>query len=225
MCDASTNIIEVNNYIGGRFVPPLSGQYISVHDPSDTLEIGRVALSSSEDIKKAVESAREAFKSWSSMTIKARAAIMLKFHALIRDNAQELANLIVQENGKNMTEALADVAKGNETVEYACSLPQLAQGNTSQVSSQVYCADRRDPLGVVASIVPFNFPFMVPMWTTPIALVLGNCVILKPSEKVPLTMYRVVDLMKKAGIPDGVFNMIQGTREAVEAIIDNPDVK
>lgn len=225
MCDASTNIIEVNNYIGGRFVPPLSGQYISVHDPSDTSEIGRVALSSSEDIKKAVESAREAFKSWSSMTIKARAAIMLKFHALIRDNAQELANLIVQENGKNMTEALADVAKGNETVEYACSLPQLAQGNTLQVSSQVYCADRRDPLGVVASIVPFNFPFMVPMWTTPIALVLGNCVILKPSEKVPLTMYRVVDLMKKAGIPDGVFNMIQGTREAVEAIIDNPDVK
>jgi acyl-CoA reductase-like NAD-dependent aldehyde dehydrogenase len=225
MCDASTNIIEVNNYIGGRFVPPLSGQYISVYDPSDTSEIGRVALSSSEDIKKAVESAREAFKSWSSMTIKARAAIMLKFHALIRDNAQELANLIVQENGKNMTEALADVAKGNETVEYACSLPQLAQGNTLQVSSQVYCADRRDPLGVVASIVPFNFPFMVPMWTTPIALVLGNCVILKPSEKVPLTMYRVVDLMKKAGIPDGVFNMIQGTREAVEAIIDNPDVK
>lgn len=225
MCDASTNIIEVNNYIGGRFVPPLSGQYISVHDPSDTSEIGRVALSSSEDVKKAVESAREAFKSWSSMTIKARAAIMLKFHALIRDNSQELANLIVQENGKNMTEALADVAKGNETVEYACSLPQLAQGNTLQVSSQVYCADRRDPLGVVASIVPFNFPFMVPMWTTPIALVLGNCVILKPSEKVPLAMHRVVDLMKKAGIPDGVFNMIQGTREAVEAIIDNPDVK
>jgi acyl-CoA reductase-like NAD-dependent aldehyde dehydrogenase len=196
-----------------------------VHDPSDTSEIGRVALSSTEDVQKAVESAKEAFKSWSSMTIKARAAIMIKFHALVRDNAQELASLIVKENGKNMTEALADVAKGNETVEYACSLPQLAQGNTLQVSSQVSCADRRDPLGVVASIVPFNFPLMVPMWTTPIALVLGNCVILKPSEKVPLTMHRVADLMKEAGIPDGVFNMIQGTRDAVEAIIDNPDVK
>jgi acyl-CoA reductase-like NAD-dependent aldehyde dehydrogenase len=225
MCDATRNIVEVNNYIGGSFVPPSTGQYISVYDPSDTSEIGRVALSSTEDVQKAVESAKEAFKSWSSMTIKARAAIMLKFHALVRDNAQELASLIVKENGKNMTEALADVAKGNETVEYACSLPQLAHGHILQVSSQVWCTDRRDPLGVVASIVPFNFPLMVPMWTTPIALVLGNCVILKPSEKVPLTMRRVAELMKEAGIPDGVFNMIQGTRDAVEAIIDNPDVK
>jgi acyl-CoA reductase-like NAD-dependent aldehyde dehydrogenase len=220
-----SDIVEVNNFIGGSFVPPLTGQYISVHDPSDTSEIGRVALSSAEHVQKAVEAAKKAFPSWSSMTIKARAAIMLKFHALVRDHAQELARLIVKENGKNITEALADVAKGNETVEYACSLPQVAQGSTLRVSSQVSCSDRRDPLGVVASIVPFNFPFMVPMWTTPIALVMGNVVILKPSEKVPLTMRRVAELMKEAGIPDGVFNMIQGTRDAVEAIIDHPDVK
>lgn len=196
-----------------------------VLNPADTSEIGRVALSSTDDVEKAVAAAKTAFTSWSSMTIKARAAIMLKFHGLIRDNAQELAEIIVSENGKNITEALADVAKGNETVEYACSLPQLAQGNFLQVSSQVSCQDRRDALGVVASIVPFNFPFMVPMWTTPIALVMGNCVILKPSEKVPLTMCRVVELMKEAGIPDGVFNMVQGSREAVEAIIDHPDIK
>ena len=117
------------------------------------------------------------------------------------------------------------VAKGNETVEYACSLPQLVQGRSLQVSSQVTCVDRRDPLGVVASIVPFNFPFMVPMWTIPIALVMGNTVVLKPSEKVPLTMRRVAELFVQAGIPSGVFNMLQGTREAVEAIIDHPDVK
>ena len=105
---------------------------------------------------------------------------MLKFHALIREHAKELAEIIVKENGKNITEALADVAKGNETVEWACSLPQLAQGNILRVSGQVTCEDRRDPLGVVASIVPFNFPFMVPMWTMPIALVTGNgmCLIL-----------------------------------------------
>jgi len=216
---------DANNYIGGHFVPPSTGEYMPVYNPADSSEIGRVAISTSEDVNKAVEAAKAAFPSWSSMTIKARAGIMLKLHGLLRDNAQELAEIIVKENGKNITEALADVAKGNETVEYACSLPQLAQGSTLKVSSQVSCQDRRDPLGVVASIVPFNFPMMVPHWTTPIALVMGNCVILKPSEKVPLTMRRVVELMKEAGVPDGVFNMIQGTKEAVESIIDHPDVK
>lgn len=216
---------SIDNYIGGVFVPPNTGEYMPIWNPANDVEIGRVALSNKEDVEAAVASAKAAFSSWSNLTIKARAAVMLKFHGLVRDHAQELAELIVKENGKNITEALADVAKGNETVEYACSLPQLAQGSTLQVSSQVSCQDRREPLGVVASIVPFNFPLMVPMWTTPIALVMGNCVILKPSEKVPLTMHRVVELMKEAGIPDGVFNMVQGTKEAVESIIDHPDVK
>lgn len=216
---------DANNYIAGKFLPPSTKQYIPVLNPADCTEIGRVGVSSTQDVDTAVVAASAAFPAWSNMTIKARAAIMLKFHGLIRDNAQELAELIVKENGKNITEALADVAKGNETVEYACSLPQLAQGSTLKVSSQVSCQDVRKPLGVVACIVPFNFPFMVPMWTTPIALVIGNCVVLKPSEKVPLTMRRVVELMKEAGIPDGVFNMVQGTKDAVEAIIDHPDVK
>jgi acyl-CoA reductase-like NAD-dependent aldehyde dehydrogenase len=217
--------VSIDNYIGGNFVPPSSGEYISVGNPANDVEIGLVARSNKQDVEAAVASAQAAYPSWSSLTIKARAAIMLKFHSLVRDHAQELAELIVMENGKNVTEALADVAKGNETVEYACCLPQLAQGSTLRVSSQVVCQDRREPLGVVASIVPFNFPLMVPMWTTPIALVMGNCVVLKPSEKVPLTMRRVVQLMKEAGIPDGVFNMVQGTREAVESIIDHPNVK
>lgn len=121
--------------------------------------------------------------------------------------------------------ALADVAKGNETVEYACSLPQLAKGNSLKVSGQVHCEDRREPLGVIASIVPFNFPFMVPMWTLPIALVMGNTVILKPSEKVPITMHKVASLIEKAGFPPGVFNMVQGTKETVQSLIQNPVVK
>ena len=150
---------------------------------------------------------------------------MLKFHALVQAHAKELAELIVLENGKNIVEAFADVAKGNETVEWACSLPQVAQGNVLRVSSEVTCEDRRTPLGVVASIVPFNFPLMVPMWTVPIALVLGNTVVLKPSEKVPLTMRRVAELFEQAGFPEGVFNMVQGTKVAVEALIDHADVK
>jgi len=135
---------------------------------------------------------------------------------------QKVKRLIVLENGKNMNEALADVAKGNETVEYACSLPQLMQGKIDRVSSEVTCRDRRDPLGVVVSIVPFNFPFMVPFWTLPIALVTGNTIVLKPSEKVPLTMYKVIELFEQAGFPKGVVNMINGTKEAVTSLIDHP---
>ena len=150
---------------------------------------------------------------------------MLAFHSLIKAHATELAELIVAENGKNMTEALADVAKGNETVEYACALPQLMQGKIDTVSTDVTCRDRRDPLGVVVSIVPFNFPFMVPFWTLPIALVSGNTVILKPSEKVPLTMYRVVRLFEQAGFPKGVINLVNGTKDAVTCLIDHPLVQ
>eukprot|EP00934_Nitzschia_sp_Nitz4_P008979 Nitzschia sp. Nitz4//scaffold30_size153850//124668//126921//NITZ4_002793-RA/size153850-augustus-gene-0.75-mRNA-1//-1//CDS//3329547309//8969//frame0 len=215
----------IDNYISGAFVSPSTGSYMNVSDPSDDSVVGQVAVSNASDVDKAVQAAQDAFPAWSAMTMKARASIMLKFHALVKENAQELAELIVKENGKNITEALADVAKGNETVEYACSLPQLAQGKVLQVSGAVDCKDRRDPLGVVASIVPFNFPFMVPMWTTPIALVMGNTVILKPSEKVPLTMHRVAALFEQAGFPPGVFQMVQGTREVVESLVDHPQVR
>ena len=150
---------------------------------------------------------------------------MLKFHFLIESHKDELAKIIVIENGKNYTEAMADVAKGNETVEYACSLPQLAKGNVLEVSRGVMCQDKRAPLGVVACVVPFNFPFMVPMWTVPIALVMGNTVVLKPSEKVPLTMRRVSELMIDSGFPAGVFNMVNGTVESVNALIDHKDVR
>ena len=215
----------INNYIAGKHVPPSTNQYIPVLNPSTTRPVANVAVSASADVQAAVSAAHSAFSSWSRLTVKSRAATMLRFHALIRQHADELADLIVLENGKNKTEALADVAKGNETVEYACSLPQLMQGKIDRVSGEVSCRDRRDALGVVVSIVPFNFPFMVPMWTLPIALVTGNTVVLKPSEKVPLTMCRVMDLMEEAGFPKGVVNMIQGTRDAVEALIDHPLVK
>jgi len=148
----------VDNYFNGAFHPPSTGEYLDVINPADDSILAKVAISNETDVNKVVDAASNALEHWSSMTIKARAAIMLKFHALMRENAQELAELIVAENGKNITEALADVAKGNETVEYACSLPQLAQGRTLKVSGQVFCEDRREPLGVIASIVPFNFP-------------------------------------------------------------------
>jgi len=225
MSTSANELIKVDNYIDGVFVPPTTEEYLDVVCPSNGQVIAQVGLSSSDDVDTAVKCATQAFESWSGLTIKARASIMLKFHSLIRQHAQELAELIVQENGKNITEALADVAKGNETVEYACSLPQLAQGKQLQVSGQVSCCDERRPLGVVVSIVPFNFPFMVPMWTFPIALVMGNCMILKPSEKVPLTMHRVAQLVEEAGFPNGVFQMVQGTKDTVQSLLHHTDVK
>jgi malonate-semialdehyde dehydrogenase (acetylating) / methylmalonate-semialdehyde dehydrogenase len=122
-------------------------------------------------------------------------------------------------------QAFAEVQKGLETAEYACAIPELISGRVQEVSRGVYCQDRRDPIGIVASIVPFNFPMMVPFWTLPIALVCGNCMILKPSEKVPLTMNRVAELLQKAGVPPGVFQIVNGTKDAVEAICDNPAIR
>jgi malonate-semialdehyde dehydrogenase (acetylating)/methylmalonate-semialdehyde dehydrogenase len=229
MASGSTNgtsVPKVDNFIHGVFLAPSTQQYLEVTNPANDHTIGLVGVSEIDDVQAAVQAAQDAFPEWSGWTTKARAAVMLKFHALVQEHAEELARLIVAENGKNLTEALADVAKGNETVEYSCSLPQLAQGKTLSVSSGgVSCQDRRVPLGVVASIVPFNFPFMVPMWTIPIALVMGNTMVLKPSEKVPLTMHRVASLLQQAGLPDGVFNMVQGTQAAVQALIAHEHVK
>jgi len=159
------------------------------------------------------------------MTAKARASILLKVHHLISESADELAEIIMKEHGKNRAEALAEIAKGLETVEYAASIPQLISGRIQEVSRGVYCQDRRDPLGVVVSIVPFNFPAMVPLWTIPIALACGNCMILKPSEKVPVTMSKIIQLFTKAGLPNGVFQIINGTKDAVEALCDHPKVR
>ncbi|EQC33462.1 methylmalonate-semialdehyde dehydrogenase (acylating) [Saprolegnia diclina VS20] len=213
-----------DNYVHGRFAAPTSGAYLDIESPVTGAIIGKVAVSTAADVAVAVEHAKKALPGWSGLTVKARAAIMLKFHELMRKHADELADLVVLENGKNKSEALASVIKGNETVEYACSLPQLLQGKTLEVSRGITCQETRAPLGVIASIVPFNFPIMVPMWTVPIALTTGNCVILKPSEKVPITMTRVASFLSEAGVPPGVFQIVHGQAEAVTSLCDHPDV-
>jgi len=177
-------ILQCENFINGEPCVPVNGNFMSVENPATGQVIGNVAISTHEDVENAIKYAKLAMPTWSALTVKSRAAIMLKFHALMMKHADELADLVVMENGKNKSEALASVMKGNETVEYACSMPQLIQGKTLAVSRGITCQETRDPLGIVVSIVPFNFPVMVPMWTIPIALTAGNCVILKPSEKV-----------------------------------------
>jgi methylmalonic acid semialdehyde dehydrogenase len=212
------------NFINGEWQKTSSGRYLDVSSPHDGKVIGSVGMSTSEDIDAAVAAAKAAFPAWSGLTVKKRAAIMFKFHSLLEQHYDEISQLITLENGKNLVEAMGDIAKGNETVEWACGLPQLCQGKILEVSGGITCQDNRDALGVVACVVPFNFPAMVPMWTSPIALTMGNCVILKPSEKVPLTMKRIVSLMVEAGIPKGVFQMVQGDVVAVNALCDHQDI-
>jgi len=219
------SIKPVTNFVNNEFVEREGGNWVDITDPATGSVCGKVMDSTEKELADVVDAAQAAFAAWSGKTMKARAAIMMKLHYLINENAQELAELIVLENGKNIAEALADVAKGNETVEWACSLPQIAQGRMLEVSGGITCRDERLPLGVVASIVPCNFPLMVPMWTSPIALVMGNCVILKPSEQVPLTMRRCCDLFVQAGFPKGVFQTVNGTASVVSGLIDNPKIK
>ncbi|KAF9189455.1 hypothetical protein BGZ51_009566 [Haplosporangium sp. Z 767] len=220
------------NWINGEFVNPVSSQsdgsttqYLPVTSPYNAKVIGQVPLSTAADVAQAVAAAQAAFPAWSARTIKDRAGILIKFHSLLTKHANQLADMVVLEHGKNKAEAMASVLKGQETVEYALSLPQVVQGKSLEVSRGVTCCDTRVPLGVVASVVPFNFPVMVPMWTLPIAIAMGNTMVLKPSEKVPFTMAKVVELLKEAGLPDGVVNLVHGTADAVNTLIDHPDVK
>ncbi|CAG8586502.1 140_t:CDS:2 [Acaulospora colombiana] len=227
---ASLNIDSprIQNIIDGKCLDPVQAasiKYIPVTSPHTGKVIAQCPVSSPEDVNLAVEAAKKAFVAWSARTVKDRVQCLIRFHNLLHAHIDELAELIILEHGKNKAEAIASIAKGAETVEYAISLPQLIQGRFLEVSRGVTCQDTRVPLGVVASIVPFNFPIMVPMWTLPIAIATGNTLILKPSEKVPLTMNRVAILLKEAGIPDGVVNIINGTADAVNAIVDHPDVK
>ena len=214
----------VTNYVAGK--PEVNGQQkMDVHSPLDGAVISTVPLSTAGDLDKAVKAAEAAFPAWSGTPIKERAQIFFRYRELLLKNREELATLVHTENGKTMDESYAEVDKSAELCEFACSLPQLVQGEVLEVSKGVECRIERKPLGVVASIAPFNFPNMVPHWTIPNALMLGNTMILKPSEVVPISAIRIAELLKEAGLPDGVFNVVNGDRAIVEAICDHPGIK
>jgi len=220
----------VQNYINGRFVDASSSnghqtRALEVISPIDGNLLSRVPLSNAKDLDEAVKAAKVAFPAWSKMPIKERVQVFFRYKYLLEKNVKELAELVQEENGKTYNEALAEVEKSIELTEFACSLPQLVTGEILEVSKGVECRTEHVPLGVVASIVPFNFPSMVPNWTLPNAIALGNCMILKPSEKVPLSSGKLALLLKEAGLPDGVFNIVNGDSEIVEAICDHPGIQ
>jgi malonate-semialdehyde dehydrogenase (acetylating)/methylmalonate-semialdehyde dehydrogenase len=214
---------QVQNRIGGAFVSP-DAPTLDVHNPSTGEVLSRVPLSSARDVDAAVVAAKAALPGWSGTPIKERVQVLYRYKTLLEQNIDELAALVTEENGKIAGEARAEVLKSAELTEFACSLPQIVTGEVLEVSRGVECRVERFPVGVVAAITPFNFPNMVPNWSIPNAIALGNVMILKPSELVPLSARRIVELLSDAGLPDGVLQVVHGGREVVEAICDHPDI-
>lgn len=215
---------KLTNYIGGEKVKAMGIQWLDVISPLDGALLSRVPLSSRADLDIAVRAARAALPAWSATPIKERVQVFFRYRQLLEKNANALTHLIHEENGKTLEEARAEVDKSIELTEFACSLPQLVAGEVMEVSKGVECRTERFPVGVVASIVPFNFPAMVPNWTIPNALALGNVMIMKPSEKVPLSTMRLAELLKEAGLPNGVFNVVHGNRDVVGGICDHAGI-
>jgi len=215
---------NLQNYINGQEIPG-PGSEMDVFNPATGVKITTLPLSGMQELDLAVKAADQAFKSWSLKPLKERVNIFFRYKQLLEENREELAQLVVEENGKTQSEALAEVDKSIEVTEFACSLPQLVSGDIEEVSRGVECRSERKPVGVVACITPFNFPNMVPNWTIPNAIALGNTMVLKPSEQTPLSAQRIARLLKEAGLPDGVFNVVHGSREIVEAICDHPGIK
>lgn len=213
----------IPHFIGGQKVER-GGTPILVSSPVDGSQLGQVLGADAALLEETVQTAQRAFENWSKVSLKDRVQPLYRFKHLVEQHIGELAELVTRENGKTLAESKAAIEKGVEVVEFACALPNFSTGDLLEVSRGVDCYTRRYPLGVVAGITPFNFPAMVPMWMFPIAIATGNSFILKPSEQVPMTPVRLAELFKEAGLPDGVFNVLHGGRETVEAILDHPGI-
>ncbi|VTU35238.1 CoA-acylating methylmalonate-semialdehyde dehydrogenase [Variovorax sp. RA8] len=218
--------VAIDHFIQGSVVANTSGRTQDVFNPASGTLTGRAGLAGVEQVDAAVVAAQKAFPAWADTPPIRRARVLFKFLELLNRHRDELAHLITAEHGKVFTDAQGEVSRGIDIVEFACGIPQLLKGDyTDQVSTGIDNWTMRQPLGVVAGITPFNFPVMVPMWMFPVAIAAGNTFILKPSPTDPSPALRMAELLKQAGLPDGVFNVVQGDKEAVGALLVHPDVK
>ncbi len=226
MTSAFSSSAAVTHFINGTAVPATSGRSQAVYNPTTGAVARQLQLASVQDVDLAVASAQAAFPAWADSPPLRRARVMFKFLELLNKHRDDIAAMITAEHGKVFTDAQGEVTRGIDVVEFACGIPQLLKGDyTEQVSTGIDNWTMRQPLGVVAGITPFNFPFMVPMWMAPLAIATGNCFILKPSERDPSPSLFIAELLKQAGLPDGVFNVVQGDKVAVDALLNHPDVK
>ncbi|PCI41717.1 MAG: methylmalonate-semialdehyde dehydrogenase (CoA acylating) [Rhodospirillaceae bacterium] len=214
------------HYVNGTAWSGSSTRKTDIHNPATGEVSGEVVLANKADVDEVVNIAHEAFKGWSATPPAKRAKVMFAFRDLMNQNIDELAELLSAEHGKTIPDAKGEVARGIEVIEFACGIPHLLKGEYSeQVANGVDTYAVRQPLGVVAGITPFNFPAMVPLWMYPVSLACGNTFILKPSEKDPSVVLRIAELLDEAGLPKGVFNVVNGDKEAVDALLDNPLVE
>lgn len=223
MSDSSNHLVH---YINGRRVAGTSGRAQDVFNPATGLVTGRVDLASVDDVQQAVAAASAAAAAWAETAPLKRARVIFKFKELIEKHHDELAAAITLEHGKVFSDAKGEVIRGLEIVEFACGIPQLLKTQFSDnIGGGIDNWHLRQPLGVCAGITPFNFPFMVPMWMAPLAIACGNTFILKPSERDPSCSLMIADMLHEAGLPDGVFNVVQGDKVAVDALLQHPDVR
>jgi len=214
------------SFIGGEWVAPAASQSSPVFNPALGEVIAEVPMAGEALVNEAVRAAGEAFPGWWETPAVDRAAILFRYKALLEERFEEIVQIISTEHGKTPGEARGDLRRGIQMVEYACGAPSLLQGEALEnVARGIDCEAIRQPLGVCAGITPFNFPAMVPLWMFPLAIACGNTFLLKPSEKVPLTATRLVELATEAGLPDGVLNLVQGGREVVDALLVHPGVR
>jgi malonate-semialdehyde dehydrogenase (acetylating) / methylmalonate-semialdehyde dehydrogenase len=217
---------RISHWIGGKVVPGESGRTGSVFDPASGAQTHEVDFASAEEVGQAVAAAAEAFPGWRATSLSRRAEILFEIRELIEARRTELAQSITSQHGKVLSDAMGEVQRGLENVEFACGIPHLLKGGfTEQASTGVDVYSIRQPLGVVAGITPFNFPAMVPLWMLANAIACGNTFVLKPSEKDPGASMLLAELLKDAGVPDGVFNVVHGDKVAVDAILEHPDVQ
>ena len=222
---AETTLPLTTHFIGGQAHEGTSGRFGDIYNPATGRLARRVSMANTADVHAAVAAAAAAFPAWAAAPPLRRARVLNRFRDLVEKNLTSLAAIVTSEHGKVASDAAGEVQRGNEVVEFATGIPQLLKGEfTEEVGTGVDSYSMRQPLGVVAGITPFNFPAMVPMWMFPVALACGNTFVLKPSEKDPTTSLELAKLLKEAGLPDGVFNVVHGDKEAVDALIDDPRI-
>lgn len=220
-----TNATDTLQFLDNKFVASKTSEFIELHDPATNNLVTRVPCSTDAELQASVQSAQRAFPKWRATSIMAKQQIMFKFVALIRQNMDRLAAVITQEGGKTLADAKGDVLRGLQVAEAACAAPELLKGEVLEVAKDMETRTYREPLGVVAAICPFNFPSMIPLWTLPVATIVGNTLIIKPSERVPGAAMILAELSRAAGFPDGVINIIHGSKRAVNFILHEPAIK
>src|SRR5256714_10820069 len=219
------DVRRISHWIGGRTVEGESGRSGPVYNPARGIQTGAVDFGTAEEVGLAVQAAKEAFPAWRAMSLSKRTALFFRIRRLLDDHREQIGRILTAEHGKVLSDAMGEVARGLEVIEYCCGIPELLKGGFSeQASTGIDVYSIRQPLGVAAGITPFNFPAMVPMWMWAPALACGNTFILKPSEKDPSASVYAAELLKEAGVPDGVFNVVHGDKAAVDAVLEHPDI-